>query len=150
MDFIFACRSTSEFLQVGIILFDEVARHVQGSQNRKLVLFLQHVTKKVSQLLLCSIKEVPPLFCCDAKHSDILRGSSHVRCYLLFLILLAKVSWDSIFDYLCHSFTFFWLCENIVVLVWCFMFLFPIITFLYDQPQSNYDKRNDKYYKKVG
>ena len=54
----------------------EVARHVQSTQNRKLLIFLQYMKKKVLQLLLC---------CCDAKHSDI-QGSSQVRCYLLHLI----------------------------------------------------------------
>ena len=33
----------------------EVARHIQSTQNRKLVMFLQYREKKVSQLLLCSI-----------------------------------------------------------------------------------------------
>ena len=33
----------------------EVARHVKSTQNRKLVIFLQCIKKKVSQLLLCSI-----------------------------------------------------------------------------------------------
>ena len=41
-------------LQVGII-FMEVARHVQSTQNRKLVMFLQYIKKKVLQLFLCSI-----------------------------------------------------------------------------------------------
>ena len=33
----------------------EVARHVQSSQKRKLVIFLQYIKKKVLQLLLCFI-----------------------------------------------------------------------------------------------
>ena len=33
----------------------EVARYVQGIQNRKLVTFLQYIKKKVLQLLFCSI-----------------------------------------------------------------------------------------------
>ena len=33
----------------------EVARNVQGTQNRKLVNFLQYTKKKVMHLLLCSI-----------------------------------------------------------------------------------------------
>ena len=32
-----------------------MARHIQSTQNRKLVIFLQYLTKKVSQELLCSI-----------------------------------------------------------------------------------------------
>ena len=31
------------------------ARHVQNTQNKKLVIFLQYVKKKVLQMLLCSI-----------------------------------------------------------------------------------------------
>ena len=42
-------------LQVGIIVFDEVARHVQSTQNINLVIFLQYPKKKLLQLLLCSI-----------------------------------------------------------------------------------------------
>ena len=33
----------------------KVARHVQATQNRKLVKFLQYIKKNVLQLLLCSI-----------------------------------------------------------------------------------------------
>ena len=33
----------------------EVARHIQSIQNRNLVMFLQYLKKKLSQLLLCSI-----------------------------------------------------------------------------------------------
>ena len=33
----------------------EAPRHIQSTQNRKLVMFLQYLKKKVSQLLLCSI-----------------------------------------------------------------------------------------------
>ena len=42
----------------------------------RLVIFLQYIKKKC-------------LFSCDAKHSDILRGSSHVCCYLLSLMLVS-------------------------------------------------------------
>ena len=38
----FACRWTSKFLQVEIIFFMEVARYVQSTQNRKLVIFLSY------------------------------------------------------------------------------------------------------------
>ena len=48
----------------------EVARHVQNIQNRNLVIFLQYINKN------CRF-----MFYCDAKHSDILRGSNHVWCY---------------------------------------------------------------------
>ena len=52
----------------------EVARHVQNTQNRKLVIFLRYIEKNCRDCFL---------FYCVAKHSNILRGSSHVRCYLL-------------------------------------------------------------------
>ena len=32
-----------------------MARHVQSTQNKKLVIFLQYIKKKVPQLLFCSI-----------------------------------------------------------------------------------------------
>ena len=32
----------------------KVARHVQSTRNKKLVIFLQYLKKKVEQLLLCS------------------------------------------------------------------------------------------------
>ena len=33
----------------------EVARHVQSTQNKKLVIFFQYIEKKLLQLFLCSI-----------------------------------------------------------------------------------------------
>ena len=63
-----SCKLALSFLM-------EVNRHNQGSQNRKFVIFLQYLKKK-----FCNF-----VFYCDAKNSDILRGSSHVLCYL-FLI----------------------------------------------------------------
>ena len=59
---------TSNFLQVGIIIFDG-----SGQTFPKYPPFLKYIKKKLLQLFLCSI---------FAKHSDILRGSSHVYCYL--------------------------------------------------------------------
>ena len=52
----------------------EVARHVQSTQNRKLVKFLQYIKKKSIATAF--------MFYCDANHSDTLWGSSHVCCYL--------------------------------------------------------------------
>ena len=52
--FIFASRYTSKFLKAGIILM-ELTRNVPSSQNRKLVICLQYLKKKVLQLLFCSI-----------------------------------------------------------------------------------------------
>ena len=40
---------------MGLSFLMEVARHVQSTQNRKLVILLHYIKKKVSQLLLCSI-----------------------------------------------------------------------------------------------
>ena len=61
------------FYKLVLSFLMEVARHVQNTQNRKLVIFLQYVKKNCCNCFV---------FYCDAKHSDILRGSSHVRCYM--------------------------------------------------------------------
>ena len=58
------------FYKLGLLFLMEVARYVQSTQNRKLVIFF---AKSVAATFV---------FYCDAKHSDILRGSSHVYCYL--------------------------------------------------------------------
>ena len=44
---------------------------------RRLVIFLQHIKKKVFYFLITVF-----VFYCGEKHLDILWGSSHVRCYL--------------------------------------------------------------------
>ena len=51
----------------------EVASLFQSTQNRKLVIFVQYIKKELLQLLSCSV------FNCNAKHSNTLRGSSHVH-----------------------------------------------------------------------
>ena len=51
----------------------KVAKHVQSTQNRTFVKFLRYVKEKFATAFV---------FYCDAKHSDILRGPSHVCCYL--------------------------------------------------------------------
>ena len=43
------------FLKLALSFLMKVARHVQLTQDRMLVIFLQYLKKKVSQLLLCSI-----------------------------------------------------------------------------------------------
>ena len=44
------------FYNLSLSFLMEVDRHMQNTQNRKLVLiFMQYIKKKVSQLLLCSI-----------------------------------------------------------------------------------------------
>ena len=53
----------------------KVARHVQSTQKRNFVKFLQYIRKSLATAFV---------FYCDAKHSDTLLDSSHV-CYYLFL-----------------------------------------------------------------
>ena len=48
-----------------ILSLMEVTRHVQNTQNRKLIIFLQYIKKNCGNCFV---------FYCDAKHSDILRG----------------------------------------------------------------------------
>ena len=55
----------------------EVARHVQSNQSRKLGICLQYIKKKSVAAAF--------MFSYDAKHSDVLRRSKHVR-RCLFLI----------------------------------------------------------------
>ena len=43
------------FYKLGLLFLMEVARHVQSTQNRKLVIFLQYIKKKMSQLHMFSI-----------------------------------------------------------------------------------------------
>ena len=73
-----------------------MARHVQSSKNRKLEIFLQYIKKKCRNCFV---------FYCDAKYSDILRGSSHVCC-CLFQTMQLKV-------------------ENCMLLIICFVLLQP-------------------------
>ena len=94
----------------------EGARHVQSTQNRKLLIFLQYLEKKkifikctfcmqinmkascklILTFWVCLAKQnftpvmkycsaaIAFIFNCDVKHWNILWGSSHVCCYLLF------------------------------------------------------------------
>ena len=62
------------FYKLTLSFLMKVARHVQSSQNRKLGNFLQYVKEKS----IATAFE----FYCDTKHSEALRGVSHVRCYL--------------------------------------------------------------------
>ena len=61
------------FFKLVLSFLKKVARQVQNTRNKKLVVFLQYIKKNCHNCFV---------FYCDAKHSDILRGSSHVRCYL--------------------------------------------------------------------
>ena len=54
VDFLHADEHHS-FYKLALFLM-EVARHVQITQNRKLLIFLQYLKKKVSHLLLCSVE----------------------------------------------------------------------------------------------
>ena len=63
------------FYKLALTFLMEVDRHVQSTQKRKFVVFLQYIKRKLLQLL-------------DAKHSDILWESSHVRCYFFFFELI--------------------------------------------------------------
>ena len=69
------------FCKLVLSFWMEVAEHVRNTQNRKLVVFLQYIMKNCRNWFV---------FYCDAKHWDILRDSSHVRCYLLLLFLFLK------------------------------------------------------------
>ena len=56
MEFIFLrVDKHQSFYKLALSFLIKVARHVHGTQNRKLVIFLQYINKKASQLLLCSI-----------------------------------------------------------------------------------------------
>ena len=63
------------FYKLVLSFLMEVARHVQNTQNRKLVIFLQYIRNCRN----CFV------FYFDIKDSDILWGSSLVRYYLLLL-----------------------------------------------------------------
>ena len=43
------------FYKLALSFLMEVARQVQSAQNKKLIIFLQYIKRKVLQLLLCSI-----------------------------------------------------------------------------------------------
>ena len=68
----------------------KVARHVQNTPNRKLVEFFQYIKKNYRNCFVVY---------CDAKHSDILRGSSHVRCYLVSEICICELWEKSVYKH---------------------------------------------------
>ena len=70
------------FYKLVLCILKEVARYFQNTQNRKFVVFLQYIKKNCRSCFV---------FCCNAKHSDILRESSHVRC-CLFIVPLQVLS----------------------------------------------------------
>ena len=69
------------FYKLVLSFLMEVARHVQNTQNRKLVIFLQYIKKNRCNCFV---------FYCDAKLPDISRGSSHFLCYLFFQQVLSR------------------------------------------------------------
>ena len=64
--------------KLALSFFVEVGKHVQNIQ-KKLIIFLQFIKKK---------EETAFVFYCEAKHSHILRGSSHVCCYLFLSVTI--------------------------------------------------------------
>ena len=55
MELNFLCAyKYQSFFKFALLFLMEVVRHVQSIQNRKLVIFLQYVKKKVLKLHLCS------------------------------------------------------------------------------------------------
>ena len=101
IDFLHADKHES-LLQIDTMTLIGIVKHSQSSQNSKVTMSLQCIKKEVrkgvhflhadehqSLLFLMEVgnifaKSVAAtfVFYCDAKHSDILRGSSHVYCYL--------------------------------------------------------------------
>ena len=73
-----------KLIWLGIIFLVEVTRHVQNTQNTKLVIFLQFIKKSCPNYVVLY---------CDAKHSDFLWGSSLVHCYLFKFYHLYIVCW---------------------------------------------------------
>ena len=43
------------FYKLTLLFLTEEVKHVQSTQDRKFVMFLQYIKKKVPQLLLCSV-----------------------------------------------------------------------------------------------
>ena len=66
MEFIFCMQINSKTPKLALLFFMEMARHVQSTQNRKLLIFFQYIQKSVTTALV---------FYFDAKHSDIFWGS---------------------------------------------------------------------------
>ena len=65
----FGVHQDQNFYKLDCQFLLKVAKHVQSTQKRKFVKFLQCIATVFA-------------FYYDAKHSDTLRGSSHVCCYL--------------------------------------------------------------------
>ena len=77
MDFIFSHADKHQsFYKLALSFFVEVARHVQSTQ-KKLLMVLQFIKKK---------EETAFVLYCDAKHLHICRGSSHVTCFSVLLV----------------------------------------------------------------
>ena len=55
MESIFCMQISWHLYKLALSVLTEMARHVQSTQNRKLVIFLQYIKKKMSQLHMFSI-----------------------------------------------------------------------------------------------
>ena len=66
------------FYKLVLSFLMEGARHVQDTQNRKLVIILQYIKNNFCNCFV---------FYSDAKHQDILRGPNHVCCHLFYVLL---------------------------------------------------------------
>ena len=65
MEVIFGIQINVQVSKLVLSFLMEMARHIQNTQNRKLVVFLQYIKKNGRNCFV---------FYCDAKHSDILWG----------------------------------------------------------------------------
>ena len=65
-----------------LLFLMKVARCIESTQNGNMIMFLEYIKKSVATGFL---------FYCDAKHSDILQGSSYVSCYLILLFCVRKL-----------------------------------------------------------
>ena len=102
------------FYKLVLSFLMEVARDVQYIQIRKLVIFFQFIKKNYRNCFVLY---------CDAKHSDVLRGSNHVRCYLFCNIWV-------MFSNISRIYFFFLSIQNINSNCYIiFLNFFPIIIF---------------------
>ena len=70
--------------KVLLLLLMGMTKHSQSTQNNNFTISLQYLRKKVwRELLFCSIVM--------QKHSDVLRRTSHVHCYLLLMFCTKEV-----------------------------------------------------------
>ena len=80
MEFFLHSDKHQNFYKLALLFLMEGAGHVQSTQNRKLVIFLQHLKSVATDFA----------FCYDAKYSDIFCWSSHS----LLLSFMVVASWN--------------------------------------------------------